>query len=81
MSSFKELYKNAKKNELPIYVVTSNKDQLNNLFNKTHDFKLPIYTCDGTAIKTAARANPTIFFMKGPIVQKKYSWADFDALK
>jgi uncharacterized membrane protein YphA (DoxX/SURF4 family) len=81
MNSFTELYNKAKKDGLPIYVVTSNKDKIGKLFNKAHDFKLPIYTCDGTAIKTAARANPTIFFMKGPVVQKKYSWADFEELK
>ena len=36
-----------------------------------------IFTCDVTAIKTAARANPVVFSMKGPVVQGKWSWADF----
>ena len=35
-------------------------------------------TCDATAIKTAARANPTLYVMNGPVVQEKYSWADLD---
>ena len=35
-------------------------------------------TCDATAIKTAARANPTIYSMIGPLVQEKYSWADLE---
>ena len=37
-----------------------------------------IFTSDVTAIKTAARANPAVFVMKGSVVQGKFSWADFD---
>ena len=36
-----------------------------------------IFTCDATAIKTAARANPVLFRMKGPVVAEKWSWASF----
>ena len=35
--------------------------------------------CDATAIKTAARANPTLYLLKGGRVLKKWSHADFDA--
>jgi hypothetical protein len=37
-----------------------------------------VLTCDATAVKTAARANPTLFLMKGPVVQGKWGWADID---
>jgi uncharacterized membrane protein YphA (DoxX/SURF4 family) len=80
MNTFTDVYNKAKKEGLPIYVVASDREKVTKLFNKAHDFKLPIYTCDGTSIKTAARANPTILVMKGAVVQHKYSWADFDAL-
>jgi len=36
-----------------------------------------IFTCDATAIKTAARANLVLFRMKGPVVAEKWSWASF----
>ena len=36
-----------------------------------------IFTCDATAIKTAARANPVLFLMKGPVIKEKWSWASF----
>lgn len=41
--------------------------------------KLIPLRCDGTAIKTAARANPTIFLIKKGTIINKWSYADFDA--
>ena len=59
-----------------VYLVTSDVKTANEIFNNPGDFKLQIFSCDGTAIKTAARVNPTLFFMKGPVVQNKWSWTD-----
>jgi hypothetical protein len=36
-----------------------------------------VLKCDGTAIKTAARANPTLYLLKGGTVAGKWSYADF----
>ncbi len=77
---FTDLAKKAKKEQVPLYVVTADTKAANSFFNVANSYNLPIYTCDGTAIKTAARANPTIFLMKGPVVQEKYSWADLKNL-
>lgn len=74
---FKELVK-ANKNNVPVYVVTSGAQEAHEFFNEFHMLELPIYTCDVTAIKTAARANPTLYKMKGPVVQAKYGWGSFD---
>jgi uncharacterized membrane protein YphA (DoxX/SURF4 family) len=71
------------KENKPIYIITAQPDKVKEKFagkfsadGKTY---LPlIFTCDVTAIKTAARANPAIFLMNGPIVKNKWSWADFD---
>ena len=35
--------------------------------------------CDATAIKTAARANPTLYLLKRGTVLNKWSYADLDA--
>ena len=40
-------------------------------------FDLIILSCDGTALKTAARVNPTLYFMKGPVVKSKQAFMDF----
>ncbi len=61
----------------PIYIVTAQPDKIGSILPVKSVGDIPIFTCDVTAIKTAARANPTIFLMKGPVVQHKWSWADF----
>ncbi len=68
---------------IPHFVVSSQPDAIDALFNKGREnANVPILTCDGTAIKTAARSNPTLYKMKGPVIIKKYGWADLQqALK
>ncbi len=63
-----------------IYVVTAQQETMINYLKQN---KLPVtgvLACDGTAIKTAARVNPTLFLMQGPVVKDKKSWADFDSI-
>jgi hypothetical protein len=43
---------------------------------------LTVLRCDATAIKTAARANPTLIEVTNGTIQQKWAFADFDkALK
>jgi uncharacterized membrane protein YphA (DoxX/SURF4 family) len=75
-TSFTNLWQKAKEQKRPLYIVTADKEKAALFFNKTNQYAVPVFTCDATAIKTAARANPTLFLMKGPVVQGKWSWAD-----
>jgi uncharacterized membrane protein YphA (DoxX/SURF4 family) len=62
------------KSTLPVYLVTSDPDAAKKIL------KIPclvILACDGTALKTAARVNPTLFLMKGPVVKTKKAFIDF----
>jgi uncharacterized membrane protein YphA (DoxX/SURF4 family) len=61
----------------PVFVITSQRSSVLDFFKKYNIIVNGVYTTDGTAIKTAARVNPTIFYMKGPVVEKKQSWIDF----
>ncbi len=62
---------------IPLFVVSSQPEAVDALFNKGREkANVPVLTCDGTAIKTAARSNPTLYKMNGPVIQKKYGWAD-----
>lgn len=62
---------------MPHFVVSSQPDAADSLFNKGREkAAVPILTCDGVAIKTAGRSNPTLYKMKGAVIQKKYGWAD-----
>jgi uncharacterized membrane protein YphA (DoxX/SURF4 family) len=70
---FKEFYAN----KIPtVYLITADTKTANEIFKVPGDFKLAIFSCDGTAIKTAARVNPTLFLMKGAVIQNKWSWND-----
>ncbi|UAY50916.1 BT_3928 family protein [Ferruginibacter albus] len=75
---FEQLYKKAKEQKRPLYIVTADKQNVNAFMNVKHQYNLPVLICDGIAIKTAARCNPTVFLMNGPIVQGKWSWADIN---
>jgi uncharacterized membrane protein YphA (DoxX/SURF4 family) len=69
---------NQTKGRQKIYVVTSQRGNITDLLTKNAIAVDGIFTCDATAIKTVARANPTLYLMKGPVVQNKWSWADID---
>ncbi|MBC7849271.1 MAG: DoxX family protein [Chitinophagaceae bacterium] len=61
----------------PVLVTSVSKEQLAG--NLPPAFAaLRIYTCDATAIKTAARANPTVYLLNKDIIQGKWSYADLD---
>lgn len=75
-AAFSKLAEEARKQNRTIYIVTADRDRANQFFNVQNNYNIPVLTSDATAIKTAARANPTLFVMKGPVVQDKYSWAD-----
>ena len=62
------------KSIIPVYLVTSDPKTARKLFLNTN---LLIFTCDVTAIKTAARVNPTLFLMKGPVVKNKWAAVDY----
>ena len=63
-------------NKQVVYFITSDSKTANEIFNISGTFKLSIFSCDVTAIKTAARVNPTLFLMKGAVIQNKWSWED-----
>lgn len=69
-ADFNDFYKNSK---LPVYLVTADPVNAKKVLTIPG---LVILTGDVTAIKTAARVNPTLYLMKGPVVQRKWAGAD-----
>ena len=61
------------KSKAPVYLVTSDPEMAKEVISIPG---LIILTCDATAIKTAARVNPTLFLMNGAVVKNK--WAAMD---
>ncbi len=69
-------------NNQPVFIVTSQRNEvMSKIEAMSFGDKAPlIFTCDGTAIKTAARANPVVYKMNGSLVEEKFSWTDFNKL-
>ncbi len=69
-ADFNSFYKNSK---LPVYMVTADPVNAKKVLTIP---SLIILTCDVTAIKTAARVNPTLYLMNGPVVKNKWAAVD-----
>jgi uncharacterized membrane protein YphA (DoxX/SURF4 family) len=81
-NQFKEIHDHALKLNRRIYIVSPMSTEANDYFNVKNNFNIPVFSLDAIAFKTAARTNPALYLMKGPIIEKKWGWADFkDAVK
>lgn len=74
----KELLPFARQKNRTILVVASQTEEANRMMNEKNYFNVTVLGCDATALKTAARTDPTLYLMKGPVVVNKWGRADFD---
>jgi uncharacterized membrane protein YphA (DoxX/SURF4 family) len=69
----------AKAKKIPFYIITADYD---NVVSRVQQMGIAgdviVLKCDVTAIKTAARADPTYFLVKGATILGKWSYADLD---
>ena len=68
----------AGKNNIPLFIVTTSIDEF--LLKRKGELRWtekPILKCDFTAIRSAARANPTLYLLKNGTIKGKWSYADF----
>lgn len=69
--------------KIPFYIVTSQPRKVAERFGKLTDngaaLNIPVLTCDAVVLKTAARCNPTLYRMEGPVVKGKWSGLDIPA--
>jgi uncharacterized membrane protein YphA (DoxX/SURF4 family) len=73
---FEELLNKLNVKNLPLFIVTSDRNKAFELFG--NNAKVTILICDGTVIKTAARVNPTYFVMQLANIKGKYSYKNMD---
>jgi uncharacterized membrane protein YphA (DoxX/SURF4 family) len=78
LENFRQLYNFAKQNNRPLIIVASQASAAQEFFNVKNNFNVTVVSCDATALKTAARTDPALYLMKGPVVQKKWGSADID---
>ncbi len=71
-SDFEKLYAEAKAKNIPSYAVTTRLTEAQKQFSTTAFKDIPVFKCDVTAIRTAARTNPCIYLLReGTIVDKQ----------
>lgn len=75
--NFTSIYQYAKKTGRLLYIVTPQISEANEFFNERNNYNLTVLSLDATAFKTAARTNPELYLMKGPVINDKWGWADF----
>ena len=68
-----KVYAEAMEKSIPVYAVTNKLDEASKYFAGTSMNNIPIMKCDFTAIRTAARANPTIYLLEKGTVLGKWS--------
>jgi uncharacterized membrane protein YphA (DoxX/SURF4 family) len=77
--TFLLLYTLAKSKNIPVILVTSNRTEGENWLNKNAlSNDIPVFGCDATAVKTAARADPTLYLLKKASILDKWSYANLD---
>jgi uncharacterized membrane protein YphA (DoxX/SURF4 family) len=70
---FKEIELVARQKNIPVFIVTASIEE----YLKSKTSILPVLKCDFTAIRTAARATPTLYYIRQGTVSEKWSYADF----
>ena len=74
---FAGIYKVALKKNIPAFIITGQSD---NALQVLQGWKLnlPVFTCDNTTIRTAARVNPTLYIIQQGTITGKWSGKDLD---
>ncbi len=75
LGNFTSLYEKAKTTNTPIYIISPQAKATNEFFNVKNNFGLTVFSMDATAFKTAARTEPQMYLMHGPVVKDKWGWA------
>ena len=77
--TFLLLYTLAKSKNIPVILVTSNRAEGQNWLNTNAlSNDIPVFGCDATAVKTAARADPTLYLLKKASILDKWSYVNLD---
>ena len=77
LSDFVTVYNTARNKNIPLFIVASQTTEAQQFFNERNNYDLPVLSLDATSLKTAARTNPELYLMNGPVVINKWGWADF----
>jgi hypothetical protein len=71
---FSKLYAEAKIKNIPAYIVTTSLTDASKTLAGTSFAGIPVFKCDFTAIRTAARTNPCLYLLKEGTIVGKWSY-------
>jgi hypothetical protein len=74
---FSQLYLSANTKNIPVFLVTAQPSGAPAAVKGTEFAEIPILKCDHTAIRTAARVNPTVYLIQNGVVKQKWSFTNF----
>ncbi len=75
---FSAMYNDLRAKKMPVYFITNDYNNVMGWLTKAGFGELPVLKCDFVAIKTAARADPTMYLLQQGNIVNKWSYADFD---
>lgn len=78
---FTTIYNIAKQKGIPAYMISGNPTQAAEQLKGTSFNDIQVLKCDFTTIRTAARVNPTIYFLKSGVVIDKFSYKRMNELE
>src|SRR5262249_54035504 len=78
---FEKLRKVAEQKNIPVYIVTSSVNEATTGLQNTPLSNIPVFECDFTAIRTAARTNPCLYLLNKGTVVNKWSYKKMDAAR
>ncbi|HEX5652106.1 MAG TPA: BT_3928 family protein [Chitinophagaceae bacterium] len=71
---FSSIYSQATSKNIPVYLVTGNKNVAEEALGGTSFQNIPVLTLDFTAIRTAARTSPCYYLLQKGTIQGKWSY-------
>ena len=74
--SFEELYTAAGAKNIHSYLITSQVEEAKKHISGTGFAGIPVFKCDFTAIRTAARVNPTLYLLQKGRILSKWSYKE-----
>ena len=78
LDEFKKMAELARTKGMPLYVATQALNDAVAIFMQKGITGVQVFNCDFTVVRTAARTEPTILFIKKGMVQEKFSKREFD---
>lgn len=75
---FENIYNTAKEKNIAVYAITSSMDESFKNFSPYPGVQ--VFKCDYTAIRTAARVNPTVYLLEKGTIVDKYGYRQFNRI-